>query len=102
MRMIYDAKTFEPSLLISGDFHISDVGAKFWVYNGAWDGIWLGDTYKCDRGGFIPSDIYKIYDFTNKPPLEYFDLICYKEDLVGVNYGAWFAHFRDLVEQGVI
>lgn len=102
MRMIYNSKTLKPSLLISKDFDVSDVGAEFWVINGDWHGVWLGDTFKCVGEERISSDRYNIHDFTTKPPLEYFSLCCYKEDLVGVNYEAWFAHFKDLVEQGVI
>lgn len=102
MRMIYNSKTLNPELLISEDFDVSDVGAKFWVINGDWEGIWLGDTFKCVREEYISGDLYSIYDFTTKPSLGYFSFFCCKENLLGVNYEAWFAHFTDLVEQGVI
>ena len=102
MRMIYNNKTLKPEFLISDDFDVAEVGAEFWVINGDWYGVWLGDTFKVVETGRVNPDAYSIYSFKSKPPEDYFNLLCVHEDRVGVNYEAWFAHFDDLVKEGVI
>ena len=108
LTMLYDADTLKPQLLISEDIENGDIGKKFWVINGAWDGTFNGDSiviHSIVNGDYIPSTIYKCYKFKSKPPEEYYELFeaYYPKDLYdGINYEAWFAHFNALVEKGEV
>lgn len=108
LTMLYDAETLKPQLLISEDIKNGDVGKKFWVINGAWDGTFNDGNiviHSMDDEDHIPSTVYKCYKFKSKPPEEYFELYesYYPKDFYdGVAYEPWFAHFRDLVAKGEI
>lgn len=108
LTMLYDAETLKPQLLISEDIKNGDIGNKFCVINGSWDGTFNGDSIVIGHPYYedhVPSTVYKCYKFKSKPPEEYFELYesYYPKDFhVGINYEAWFAYFNDLVEKGEI
>lgn len=108
LTILYDAETLKPQLLIGEDIENGDIGKKFWVINGVWDGTFNGDSivihhpHYADR---VPSTVYKCYKFKSKPPEEYYELYesYHPNDMYdGINYEVWFAHFDDLVERGEI
>ena len=69
--MLYDADTLKPQLLISEDIENGDVGKKFWVINGCWDGTFNADSIVIHHPyyeDYIPSTVYKCYKFKSKPP----------------------------------
>lgn len=105
LTMLYDAETLKPQLLISEDIENGDIGKKFSVINGAWDGTFNVDSiviHSMDDEDHVPSTVYKCYKFKSKPPEEYYELCYPKRFHDGINYEAWFAHFDDLVEKGEI
>lgn len=108
LTMLYDAETLKPQLLIGEDIKNGDIGKKFCVINGAWNGTFNGDSIVIHHPYYkdhIPSTVYKCYKFKSKPSDEHFKLYeaYYPEYFYdGINYEAWFAYFDDLVGMGEI
>lgn len=91
--MLYVKETLEPSLLTNTDISNDDVGVKFNVINGAWDGTFTKGRvliHHYDYGSRDCGCEFKCYKFSEN------------DGINGMNYNDVFVYFKKLVENGLV